>query len=351
MTVKVFIGGAAGFAGDRTDAAGPIVDTLTTCDGARFIMFETWPSARLALAQLERRARSVAAATIRRSIGSSRRSRALPPATRSGSSAISAPPIRAARPSAFVAIAREQGLPRPRVAVVEGDDIARLLSVAELAAREIDGIAPARRDQDHLGQYLSRRSADRRGARSGRRHRRDGPRRGLRRWRSGPLMHAFGWRDDDWDRLAAGTLAGHLLECGSADHRRLFRRSRLQGRARPRRARLSDRRGRRQTATSSSTKPRGTGGRRRPPHGHRTDALRNPRSGGLSGAGCRARSSRRSSVEEIGKDRVRVSGARGKPAPDTLKATVCVDGGVLGRGRDFLCRTECGARARGSPPK
>ena len=31
----------------------------------------------------------------------------------------------------------------------------------------------------------------------------------------GPLMHAFGWRCDDWDRLAAGTLAGHLLECGS----------------------------------------------------------------------------------------------------------------------------------------
>ena len=43
----------------------------------------------------------------------------------------------------------------------------------------------------------------------------------------GPLIHAFGWRSDDWDRLAAGTLAGHLLECGSADHRRIFRRSAL----------------------------------------------------------------------------------------------------------------------------
>jgi hypothetical protein len=29
-----------------------------------------------------------------------------------------------------------------------------------------------------------------------------------------PLVHGFGWRLDDWDRLAAGTLAGHLLECG-----------------------------------------------------------------------------------------------------------------------------------------
>lgn len=30
----------------------------------------------------------------------------------------------------------------------------------------------------------------------------------------GPLIHEFGWRLDDWDRLAAGTLAGHLIECG-----------------------------------------------------------------------------------------------------------------------------------------
>ena len=31
----------------------------------------------------------------------------------------------------------------------------------------------------------------------------------------GPLMHEFGWRTDDWDRLAAGTIAGHIIECGA----------------------------------------------------------------------------------------------------------------------------------------
>ncbi len=31
----------------------------------------------------------------------------------------------------------------------------------------------------------------------------------------GPLMHAFGWRDDAWDLLAAGTVAGHTIECGA----------------------------------------------------------------------------------------------------------------------------------------
>lgn len=28
-----------------------------------------------------------------------------------------------------------------------------------------------------------------------------------------PLIHAFGWRMDDWDTLGAATVVGHLLEC------------------------------------------------------------------------------------------------------------------------------------------
>lgn len=30
----------------------------------------------------------------------------------------------------------------------------------------------------------------------------------------GACIHAFGWKADDWDRLASGSLAGHILECG-----------------------------------------------------------------------------------------------------------------------------------------
>jgi hypothetical protein len=30
-----------------------------------------------------------------------------------------------------------------------------------------------------------------------------------------PLRHEFGWAPDDWDRLAAGIIAGHIIECGA----------------------------------------------------------------------------------------------------------------------------------------
>ena len=31
----------------------------------------------------------------------------------------------------------------------------------------------------------------------------------------GPMIHEFDWAPDDWDRLSAGTIAGHTVECGA----------------------------------------------------------------------------------------------------------------------------------------
>jgi hypothetical protein len=31
----------------------------------------------------------------------------------------------------------------------------------------------------------------------------------------GPIVYEYGWKDGDWDRLAAGTVAGHIIECGA----------------------------------------------------------------------------------------------------------------------------------------
>jgi hypothetical protein len=30
-----------------------------------------------------------------------------------------------------------------------------------------------------------------------------------------PMIHEFGWKPDDWDKLSAGTIAGHTVECGA----------------------------------------------------------------------------------------------------------------------------------------
>lgn len=31
----------------------------------------------------------------------------------------------------------------------------------------------------------------------------------------GPMIHEFGWSANDWNKLAAGTIAGHIIECGA----------------------------------------------------------------------------------------------------------------------------------------
>jgi hypothetical protein len=30
-----------------------------------------------------------------------------------------------------------------------------------------------------------------------------------------PMIHRYGWKPDDWNHLAAGTIAGHIVECGA----------------------------------------------------------------------------------------------------------------------------------------
>src|SRR3954453_18604842 len=54
MPPTAFIGSGAGFAGDRTDAAQPVVEALAKCNGFRCIMFEMLAERTLALAQTDR---------------------------------------------------------------------------------------------------------------------------------------------------------------------------------------------------------------------------------------------------------------------------------------------------------
>ncbi len=74
----------------------------------------------------------------------------------------------------------------------------------------------------------------------------------------GPLVHEFGWAADDWDRLAAGTIAGHILECGAqatgGNFTRFWEVPDLWNVGYP------DRRGRRPDGSFTVTKHPGTGG-------------------------------------------------------------------------------------------
>lgn len=342
MAAKVFIGAGAGFAGDRTDAAGPLVEALSACEGSRFLMFETLAERTLALAQLERRRDASLGynPALERFI-SPVLARCLEAGIKIVGNFGSANPPAAAR--RIAACARGLGLKAPRIAVVEGDDMIGRIAPAELAARETGSalLAQAREIISanlYLGAQPITQALDQgadivvtgRVADSA--------------LALGPLMHAFGWRADDWDRLAAGTLAGHLLECGAQITGGYFADPGYKDV--PNIAELGypiaevDADG-----SIVITKPAGTGGRvdrltvieqllyeiHDPAAYLAPDVVLD-----LSNV----------AVAEIGKDRVGVTGARGKPAPETLKATVCVDGGVLGEAEISYAGPNAAARAR-----
>jgi hypothetical protein len=342
MAKKVFIGAGAGFAGDRTDAAGPVVDALAGCDGARFLMFETLAERTLALAQLERRRDAHAGynPALERFIAPIL-ARCLDAGIKIVGNFGSANPPAAAR--LIAAIAQRLGLKPPRIAIVEGDDLMGRITAAELAARETGAslLGPGSEiisanlylGAQPIAQALDRgadivvtgRIADSALA-------------------LGPLMHAFGWRADDWDRLAAGTLAGHLLECGAQVTGGYF--------ADPGHKDVPDIANIGYPIAEIDAdgvvvigKPNGTGGRvdRQTVIEQLLYEIHDPAAYLAPDVVLDLTSV---TVEEMANDRVRVIGARGKPAPQTLKATVCVDGGVLGEAEISYAGANAAARAQ-----
>ncbi len=213
---SLLIGCAAGFSGDRTDAAGPVVDTLIARltagpTGQRaFLIFETLAERTLALAQLRRRTdpesgyEPLLDAMLRPVLA-----RCLAHGIRIVSNFGAANPRAAARHIAR--IARELGAQAPRIAVVEGDD----LSGSELQAllREQFGTRMDRLRIVSANAYIGAEpivAALDAGAQIVVCGRVADPSLAV-----GPAMSHFGWRADDWEKLGRATMAGHLLECGA----------------------------------------------------------------------------------------------------------------------------------------
>lgn len=341
MDETVLIGAAAGFAGDRADAAGPLAAALSARHGARFLIFEMLAERTLALAQLEYRndpKRGYSPALER--LVAPALADCLEHGIRIVGNFGAANPRGAAR--RLLELARDRGM-APRIAVVEGDDLSAMLSRKELSARETgSGMLEGGGDLVAANLYLGAGAiaeAFDRGADIVITGRVADSALAL-----GPLIHAFRWRMDDWDRLAAGTLAGHLLECGSQITGGYFADPPFK--VVPGMASLGypiaeiDRNG-----TILITKPAGTGGRidRQTVVEQLLYEIHDPAAYlapdvvlDVTGV----------SVDEIGRDAVRVSGARGKPPPETLKATVCIDSGYIGEAEISYAGPNAAARAR-----
>lgn len=342
MVQRAYIGGAAGFAGDRTDAAGPLVAALARADGPRFLMYETLAERTLALSQLERRrdpARGYNPA-LERFVGPVLASCLAANIRIVGNFGAANPRAAALR---IHAIAREQGVRPPRIAVVDGDDLTGVLSAQELAARETGGtLLQATTGIVAANLYLGARpiaEALDMGADVVVTGRVVNSALAL-----GPLAHCFGWRWDDWDLIAAGTLAGHLLECGAQVTGGYF--------ADPG---VKDVPGFAEVGYPLAEiaadgeiivgKPDDTGGRvdRETVIEQILYEIHDPAAYLVPDVVLDLTDV---TVEEIGRDRVRVAGARGHPAPDTLKATVCVDAGVLGEAEISYAGPNAAGRAR-----
>jgi len=204
------VGCGAGFSGDRTDAAAPVVQTLIERGGPAAIIFENLAERTLASHQLAKRANPqlgyepllelelepILAACLKHQI------------TIVGN-------FGAANPEGagkvIQALAQRLGLPSPRIAIVSGDSLTA--ETAHVLLRQ------------QLGKQFDEANFVCANAYQGAREIADAILAGAQivvtgrvadpSLTLGPAMAHFAWADDNWNALAGATMAGHLLECGA----------------------------------------------------------------------------------------------------------------------------------------
>jgi hypothetical protein len=334
----VRLGGGAGYAGDRIE---PAVE-LAQHGRLDYLVFECLAERTIALAQ-QARARDPQAG-FDPLLGD--RMRAVLPACRATGVRVITN-MGAANPAGAAArvraIAREAGLTGLRIAAVTGDDVLAEVrggryevqetgeSVAALSDRLVSanayiGAAPIVEALDRGADVvITGRAAD--------------PALFL-----APLVHEFGWAFDDWTRLGAGTVVGHLLECAGQVTGGYFADPGVKDV--PDLARLgfpiaevsAD-------GSAVITKVAGSGGR-------------------VSRATCKEQliyeihdpaayvtpdvvaDFTRVRLIDVGEDRVRVEGGTGRPRPDTLKVSLGCRDGFIGEGQISYAGAGAVARAR-----
>lgn len=336
--MKAFrIGSGAGYSGDRIDPARDLAER----GELDVLVFECLAERTIALAQLRR---SQDPQRGYDPLLEERMRAVLLPCVRQGTRIVTnmgaANPLAAGH--AVLQVARELGLPRLRVAVVQGDDVLTWMQAndvplldSEQTVRSLDGglisanaylgadaLLPALQSGAEV--VITGRVAD--------------PALFL-----APLMHHFGWRADDWPLLGQGIVIGHLLECAAqvsggyiADPGRIDI-PRLEDLGFPLAEVQAD-------GQAVITKLAGTGGRvdRLTCTAQLLYELEDPQ--------CYLQPDvvadfSRVQLQEVGADRVRVRGAGGSARPEQLKVTLGYRDGFIGEGQ--ISYAGPGARARG----
>ena len=206
MTKTLKIGGGAGFLDDRIE---PALDILENAD-VDFLMLEHLAERTLALLQEAKRSGKAGhVANLRY-----RMETLLPPAAEKGVRIVSnlggADPIGAAE--VVRSVAAEKGLGHLKVAAVTGDDITELVRaldpiLIETGKKLSDLGTPLICANAYIGAFQMKEALDA-GADVVLAGRVADPALAV-----APLAHHFGWGIDDYDKLALGTMAGHMLEC------------------------------------------------------------------------------------------------------------------------------------------
>ncbi|WP_439517599.1 acyclic terpene utilization AtuA family protein [Hydrogenophaga sp.] len=335
----IHVGSAAGFSGDRIDAADAVVDALIRTGGPACLIFETLAERTLALAQLARLqdpeggyeplldelVRPVLARCLAHHI---------PIVSNFGAANPRGAGLR------ILAIAASLGLRVPRVAVVEGDEVSHLVAgrlmtpelQAQLAGRAVisanayigaQAIADALRAGADV--VVTGRVAD--------------PSLVL-----GPALAHHGWDLNDWDRIASATMAGHLLECGAQVTGGYYADPGVKdvpGLARvgyPIAAIEAD-------GSCTVFKPEGTGGMV-DEHTVKEQLLYEVHDPAAYLTPDVVADITHAQVKQVGTDRVRLSGVKGHGRPDTLKVNVCFESGWLAEGEISYAGVRAEQRAR-----